>query len=422
LREASQSRRRRATFLIDLVLIVCSYALGQALVSGEEFWITVRVEPLPFAGSLAIVAVAVVLGLWPGGGFPGGDAPVTQISRALGIGFLVEALLSYGRIPWLIAPPAMLLGSALCAVILWLWLKTSPLVFPGIAAIPRILFLGGGPVTSELLRYFIQRPKEFEIVGPLEDQQTSRDAVERLQPDRVVVEWNEESPVLSAHELLTLRLEGIVLDSAADAYELTFQRVCTARLHPSRFVFGKLEPRRRSLAWQAIYSNLTGLVLLVALLPLHILVWLALKITSPSRPAMVGYECVGFNHIPFRRLRFQTRSRLGRWIEWIGLAGLPQLLNVVRGEMALVGPEPDRVEFASAMSERIPFYTHRLCAKPGLTGWAQIHRPGVDTLLRLEFDLYYIRQVSPAFDLEVLGRTLFTRFQPRPTPATLRSK
>ncbi len=392
------------------------------MVSGEEFWISVRVEPLPFAASLAIVTFAVLLGLWPGGGFPGGDAPITQISRALGVGFLLEALLSYGRVPWLIAPQAMLIGSAVCAVILLSWLEASPLVFPAIRAVPRILLVGGGPVTAELAGYFSERPKEFEVVGLLEDRSASREAIDRLQPDRVVVEWNEDDPALSARELLDLRLGGVVLDGAADAYESTFQRVCTARLHPSRFVFGKLEPRRRSLAWQAIYSNLTGLVLLVALLPVLILIWLILKVTSIRQPAIVGYECAGFNQIPFTRLRFQTRSRLGRFLGWIGLAGLPQLLNVVRGEMALVGPEPDRVEFAILMSESVPFYLHRLSAKPGLTGWAQVHRANFDALLRLEFDLYYIRQVSPAFDLEVLGRTFLGIFQPKPRPATLRSK
>ena len=168
--------------------------------------------------------------------------------------------------------------------------------------------------------------------------------------------------------------------------------------------------------WNKLYFHialsLAGLALLIALFPLLAIVWLALKITSPGQPAIVASVCVGFNHIPFSRFRFQDRTGFGRWIESIGLSGLPQLLNVVRGEMALVGPEPDRVEFAVAMSERIPFYTHRLGAKPGLTGWAQVRYGYGATLAeareKLEYDLYYIKHMSFGLDLLIMFETIKT--------------
>jgi hypothetical protein len=407
LRDASQSRQRRAILVVDLILIALAYTLGQAVVSGEEFWISVRVEPLPFAASLGMVVFAVIAGLWLDGGFLGHGAAITQISRALGIAFLLEALLSYGRVSWLLPPAAMLAGSAFCGVLLIAWREFCPLIFPGLRDVQRILFVGAGEVNSELLRHFGTKPKDFKVFGPLADPSQSHEAILSYHPDRVVVEWNAGSPPLSPRELLDLRQSGIELDGAAAAYESTFHRVCTARLDPSRLVFRKLEPRKRNLAWQAIYSNLVGLVLLIGLFPLLVLIWLVLKVTAPRQPAIESSECAGFSHIPFTRLRFQAGSPFGRWLRRIGLGGLPQLFNVVRGEMALVGPEPDRVEFAALLAMRIPYYTHRLSAKPGLTGWAQIHRPGSDMLLRLEFDLYYIREVSPVFDLEVLARTLF---------------
>ncbi|MGD1096407.1 MAG: sugar transferase [Bryobacteraceae bacterium] len=407
LRDASQSRQRRAILAVDLILIAIAYSLGQAVVSGEEFWISARVEPLPFVSSLSVVVLAVLAGLWLDTGSPSLGTSFTQISRALGIAFLLEALLSYGRVSWLLPPSAMLVGSAFCGLFLVAWRELCPAIFPGLREARRILFVGAGEINSELLRYFGARPKAFKVLGPLDGAPASREAIERYQPHRVVVEWNAGSPPLSPREMLELRQAGIELDGAVAAYESTFHRVCTARLDPSRMVFRKLEPRKRNLAWQAIYSNLAGLVLLIGLFPLLVLIWLSLKLTAPREPAIESCDCAGFSHIPFVRLRFQARSPLGRLIRRAGLGGLPQLFNVVRGEMALVGPEPDRREFAALLAERIPYYAHRLSAKPGLTGWAQIHRPGLDVLLRLEFDLYYIREVSPGFDLEVLARTLF---------------
>jgi lipopolysaccharide/colanic/teichoic acid biosynthesis glycosyltransferase len=100
---------------------------------------------------------------------------------------------------------------------------------------------------------------------------------------------------------------------------------------------------------------------------------------------------------------------LGRWLRRLRLDELPQLINVLRGEMVLVGPRPERPEFVNVLVEQIPYYQQRLAVKPGITGWAQInHKYGdtlEDTLLKLEYDLYYIKNLNMTLDLYIMFQT-----------------
>jgi lipopolysaccharide/colanic/teichoic acid biosynthesis glycosyltransferase len=103
---------------------------------------------------------------------------------------------------------------------------------------------------------------------------------------------------------------------------------------------------------------------------------------------------------------------LGRWLRSLRLDELPQLFNVIRGEMSLVGPRPERPEFVRVLEEKIPYYRQRLSVKPGITGWAQInHKYGdtvEDAITKLEFDLYYIKNLAPSLDAYIVFHTVKT--------------
>ena len=100
---------------------------------------------------------------------------------------------------------------------------------------------------------------------------------------------------------------------------------------------------------------------------------------------------------------------VGHFLRKFKLDELPQLLNVLRGEMSIVGPRPERPEFVKTLVEKIPFYRQRLCVKPGITGWAQINHEYGDTLedavIKLEYDLYYIKNLTPAIDAYIMFTT-----------------
>ena len=105
-------------------------------------------------------------------------------------------------------------------------------------------------------------------------------------------------------------------------------------------------------------------------------------------------------------------TRVGKMIRMLRFDEIPQFWNVLRGEMSLVGPRPERPEFVKELIEEIPYYSLRHAVAPGITGWAQVNYPygasKKDALAKLEYDLYYIKNLSPLLDLLILGRTIRT--------------
>jgi lipopolysaccharide/colanic/teichoic acid biosynthesis glycosyltransferase len=104
-------------------------------------------------------------------------------------------------------------------------------------------------------------------------------------------------------------------------------------------------------------------------------------------------------------------TRLGRWLRKNRLDELPQLLNVLRGDLSFVGPRPERKEFYDLLSKEIPLFTMRLLVRPGITGWAQVNSgyaaSSEESKTKLEYDLYYIQSMSPGMDFQVILKTIF---------------
>ncbi|MEN9934221.1 MAG: hypothetical protein RLZZ387_800 [Chloroflexota bacterium] len=172
-----------------------------------------------------------------------------------------------------------------------------------------------------------------------------------------------------------------------------------------------------------------GLLLALALVVLLPLLALAIKLDSPG-PVFYRQERVGLHGRRFvvyklrsmyqdaeraGQAQWSTRgdpriTRVGAWLRRTRLDELPQVINVVRGEMSLVGPRPERPQFVEQLQREIPFYRTRLAARPGLTGWAQINygygSTVEDALIKLQYDLYYLKHQSPWFDLLILLRTI----------------
>jgi len=154
-----------------------------------------------------------------------------------------------------------------------------------------------------------------------------------------------------------------------------------------------------------------------------------IKATSPG-PVLYRQQRVGrhgklFTVLKFRSMYSDAEAKtgavwaqkddpritpLGKWLRRLRLDELPQFFNVIRGEMALVGPRPERPEFVAILSEKIPGYAFRHSVKPGITGWAQInHKYGdtiEDSVIKLEYDLYYIKKLTPTFDAYIILHTL----------------
>jgi exopolysaccharide biosynthesis polyprenyl glycosylphosphotransferase len=251
-----------------------------------------------------------------------------------------------------------------------------------------------------------------------------------LKPDMIVVGMTERRQELPMSEMLHLRFAGVHFEEAAVTFEAAFGRVSTRQMRPSRLVFSSdLGPRKGSLFWHSLYSFPMAVVLLILFSPVMLIVAIVVKLTSPGpvfhRQVRVGLNGSTFTLYKFRSMYADAEARTGpvwakkgdqritptgKWIRRFRLDEFPQLLNVLRNEMALVGPRPERPEFVESLTNQIPYYNYRHCVRPGITGWAQINYKYGDTLddaiMKLEYDLYYIKNLAVSLDLFIIFHTL----------------
>jgi lipopolysaccharide/colanic/teichoic acid biosynthesis glycosyltransferase len=273
------------------------------------------------------------------------------------------------------------------------------------------------PVVGVLNNEFDRTPPGVSRLGS-PDQLVHTVAV--THPGQIIVGDRDGHTRISPRTLLDLRYSGNSITDAGELYEQTFRRICWWRMRPLEALFataGKISPVGVTI--QAIYTNLIGLALLLLSLPILIVIGTSLKVLSGGGAVLEQVECPGFQRTPFHLLRF--RNRRAKWIGYVlsktHLAGLPQLINVVRGEMAVFGPPPVRTEFAERLEQLIPAYAYRFLAKPGLLGWSQLYlqKSGAqeDEGLRLEYDLYYVKNAGVPLDLEILLKSVVRPFSLR---------
>ena len=373
---------------------------------------------------------------------------VNQICISLGLAFLTQAFLGYVLTGWIVPRYTMISGSVFVLLVVPPFRILYARVVVNAFGAERVLFLGSSCTLREIVAGLKEKPSlGLKIIGYLDDCANGENPlpgiecigsiqdVGRLQaskPDRIVVGLTERRRRLPVQELLDLRFSGIRIEDASQLYEAAFGRVCTRDFRPSQLIFShELGPRKRSEAVQSVYCFFFAVVIIIITLPLMLLVALAVKFTSPG-PILLRQKRVGRGNNVFTVYKFRSMysdaeastgavwatrndpriTRVGRFIRRARLDELPQLFNVLKGEMAIAGPRPERPEFVQTLSEQIPYYRQRHCVKPGITGWAQInYKYGdtiEDTIAKLEYDLYYIKNMSVSLDAYIFFHTVKT--------------
>jgi len=256
------------------------------------------------------------------------------------------------------------------------------------------------------------------VLGPLEE---LRDIVVKNDIDTLIVAMRERRGRLPLQDLLYLKLHGVNVDNQANFVERVTGRVPVAGLPPSTLVFS--DGFRKISVYQRIKfvpDVVLALFLLALASPFMLLAAAAVRLDSPGpvlfRQRRVGRAGEDFEILKFRTMRLDAEAggaqfathgdprvtRVGRFLRRSRLDELPQLINVLKGEMAFVGPRPERPEFVADLQEKIPYYYLRTVVRPGITGWAQIRYPYGETLKqhreKLEHDLYYIKNISLTLD------------------------
>ncbi|MBD2664817.1 sugar transferase [Richelia sinica] len=311
----------------------------------------------------------------------------------------------------------------------------------------RWLILGATQKSIQFVKTFLDKNTWGRLVVLVEPQQ---DTEKLIKNSRVYVgslnelpEWSQQawsgvvvatstdlSP-LQTQQLMQLRLSGVSIYTIPDVCETLWYKLPSSLLQDSWLAFGagfNLASDSISQKFKRAVDLLMAWILLVLLSPLMLLVMLAIKLDSPG-PVFYSQLRTGLEGKPFKVYKFRSMyqdaekrgaqwanerdpriTRVGRFIRLTRIDELPQILNVLRGEMSLIGPRPERPEFDVKLKQEIPYYDLRYVVKPGITGWAQVMYPyGAsveDAYEKLAYDLYYIKNYSLGLDLAIIFKTI----------------
>jgi sugar transferase (PEP-CTERM system associated) len=399
--------------------------------------------------ALGMSLAMISMGLYQRGAQENEAAFVVRMGLAFLLGSATLAAVSF-------ALPFLLLGRdvlGLGLVFSFLGISTTRELFARLANADsrkrRVLVLGTG-VNARAIADLVARDSNlgFLVVGyvPLPGSQSSIDSELLLSPDRpladlliersideVVVAADDRRDKLPVDDLVDCKLSGFEVLDLPSFFEKEVQILKIDLLRPSSIFFSPTGFRVGAMGRlsKRVFDMSAALVMLVLAAPLMLLVTAASLIESRGRDPILYHQVrVGQRGKPFRVHKFRSMrvdaeadgvarwaskndarvTALGSFIRKTRLDELPQIFNVLKAEMSLVGPRPERPEFVQRLSASIPFYAERHRVKPGLTGWAQLLYPygsdDEDARRKLEYDLYYVKHAGLALDLVILLQTV----------------
>jgi len=376
----------------------------------------------------------------------------TRLIQATAASSFVLAAIYFWAPSTMIGRGVFLVAASLIIIVAVAWRVFFEWLSGRVGPRERLLLVGTSPAAVDLGRELFARRTELgvEIVGFI-DPDPSKVGQPLMNPgiigaiddipgivasrgvDRVVVSLADARGTLPVERLLEMKLAGVSFDHLASVYEEYTGKIAVENLRPSWLIFSDGFRKTRLLSAMKrlldIVSALAGLILGA---PLMALVALAVRLTSPG-PVLYHQQRVGLNGRVFTVHKFRSMrtdaeastgpvwaskkgdtrvTPIGNILRRCRLDELPQLWNVLNGDMSFVGPRPERPEFVSQLTEQIRFYGQRHVVRPGLTGWAQVsYTYGAsteDALQKLQYDLYYIKNLSIALDLFIILETIKT--------------
>jgi sugar transferase (PEP-CTERM system associated) len=342
-----------------------------------------------------------------------------------------------------IGPNVLFAGVSILSVFLFFW----RMAYEWILAFPifreRVYVLGCGERARSVVQLLREsRDAGMEVVGwkgecepheRLDYLAAELRAFRQPKPtiDRVIVAMEDRREAMPVRELLDLRVRGVLIENASTLQERLTGKLPLDGLNPSTLIFTdgfRMSPLQQ--LFRRLLSLAVSLAALLICLPFIPFIILAVRLSSPGpiffKQTRVGQGGRLFTAHKFRTMREDAEAQgavwaakddprvtpVGRFLRKTRLDEIPQLWNVLRGEMGFVGPRPERPEFVQWLSQEIPYYDLRHLIRPGITGWAQVrYQYGAsleETKHKLEYDLYYIKHQSIGLDLMIMFESIKT--------------
>jgi len=334
------------------------------------------------------------------------------------------------------------------SVVLSLWHILLRLYFGLRPQRANVLIIGTGHLARAIATEILGRPQLGMGVSGFLDEDPNLQGVSIVNPkvigfnrdlprivaekkvQKVVVELQDRRGRLPLDDLLALKTRGVAIEEATSLYERLTGKIALENLKPSWMIFNDgFELSIALLVLKEVTSFVVSAALMLLFLPLLPVIALLIKMDSGGpvffRQERVGQDGKIFMLWKFRSMKVDAEqetgpvwsapedlrvTRIGKYLRRTRLDELPQLFNILKGEMSLVGPRPERPHFVKQLSELIPFYNLRHSVKPGVTGWAQINykygNSVEDAIEKLQYDLFYIKNMSWLLDLIIIFNTV----------------
>jgi exopolysaccharide biosynthesis polyprenyl glycosylphosphotransferase len=425
-------------FIADVAALYAGLFITLLIRYGSDFYIQfLTAHALPFTIIFALwIIVFYIAGLYDLRRLRNNLDFLKTLALCLGVNAALAVLLFYLIPAFGIAPKVtLLLFIVIFAVIEIFWRRFLNRAMTFGEAPNRTLMIGDGALVEELRNAIKENPQlGYVIKAELEESAVyaSPEEIKKI-AQREGVNLIVISPRLK-HEpklvavLYELFASGIVVTDLVSFYELIMRKVPLSGVQETWFLeniaqaVSFYDPLKRAVEF------IGALVLGIVLSPFEIIIALLVVITSRGpiiyRQVRVGEKGKQFTLYKFRTMRVDAEKDGAQWASKndarttpIGgllrashLDELPQLWNIIRGDLSFVGPRPERPEFVTALAARIPYYEARLFIKPGLTGWAQIHHRADltddDVVEKLQYDIYYLKNRSPILDCTIVLKTI----------------
>jgi len=368
-----------------------------------------------------------------------------KLLRALGVAllilggaYLVNSKLSPGEGVGILAAPVII-------IMMFTWRVSLRSLEARTRGMERVLLAGSGAVGVKLVAEIQRRPEfKYQVIGALSEHENqgygemtapilgSVSEIERIaieqRVDRIVVSLQEKRGAMPTRALMRLKFRGIQIEDPYSLYERLTGRIVLENLSPSWFIFST--GFRKS--WMLRFAKRSSDLLVASIglaftFPVIALVALAILLED-GYPILYRQERIGLNGGLFKILKFRSMrsaapgekpswtgdrdprvTRVGKFIRTVRLDELPQFINVLRGDMSVVGPRPEQPYFCDILEEKIPYFGFRHTVRPGITGWAQIKYGYGSTIedawRKVELDLFYIKHLSVLLDMAILFET-----------------
>lgn len=370
-----------------------------------------------------------------------------RLLQSLGVASILLAVLYYLSPPLIIGRGIFLISLSFMGGLIVGWrliynyrLKTRQID-------QRIMIVGSGQLAKDIAKEIVERVDTgFKVLGFISedserigerlvnpsvigDHSQILDIAQKEKVDRIIVALEERRGRFPQAQLLECKMRGIVVEEGIEFYEHLTGRLQVGRLRPSSLIFSDgFRKSELSTLTKRVVGLAFSIIGLILLSPLILIISILIKIDSRG-PVFYKQERVGQNGRVFKLLKFRSMienaetngpvwagendnrvTRVGRWVRKWRFDEIPQMINVLKGDMSFVGPRPERPYFVEKLRKEIPFYDQRFVLKPGATGWAQVkYRYGAseeDALEKLKYDLYYIKNLSSLFDLIIIFETI----------------